>query len=179
MFNVGQKVVCTTGWKSERYPHLDFGKVGQVYTVANIGSRGNLISLQELSNTPGEPNYYVNVDRFSAYQPKAVSHSTLVSEILATSKRVNDGRTAQDILTHAVTELGELALEVQISEGKSYKKAGKDGVVGEALDVISCMVDLIYVHYGRLASEEFMVSLMKPKLDKWKEKADEIANRSR
>lgn len=96
---------------------------------------------------------------------------TLVSEIIKTSIQVKNDRNIQDILIHAMTELGELAQEVQIAEGNSYKSAGPDGIVGEALDVIACMVDIIYVHYDVLADEEYMISLMKPKLEKWKEKS--------
>ena len=96
---------------------------------------------------------------------------TLVSEILDTSKAVTNDRTISDVLTHAMTELGELAQEVQIAEGKSYKQEGTDGVIGEALDVINCMVDMIYIHYGSLGNEDFMVALNARKLAKWKEKA--------
>lgn len=96
---------------------------------------------------------------------------TLVSEILETSRQIDNGRTIQDVLTHAMTELGELAQEVQIAEGKSYKQQGADGVVGEALDVINCMIDIIYVHYGVLADEHYMAALNSRKLAKWKEKA--------
>lgn len=99
---------------------------------------------------------------------------TLVSEIIKNSIQVENQRDIQDILTHAMTELGELAQEVQIASGKSYKHEGADGIVGEALDVIACMVDMIYVHYGVLANEEYMISLMKPKLEKWKQKDKEI-----
>lgn len=99
---------------------------------------------------------------------------TLVTEIINTSIQVQNTRNIQDILIHAMTELGELAQEVQIAEGNSYKQAGPDGVVGEALDVIACMVDMIYIHYGILANEEYLISLMKPKLEKWKEKAKQV-----
>jgi len=96
---------------------------------------------------------------------------TLVSEILETSRQVDNGRTIQDVLTHAMTELGELAQEVQIAGGKSYKQQGVDSVVGEALDVINCMIDIIYIHYGVLADEHYLKALNSRKLAKWKEKA--------
>ena len=99
---------------------------------------------------------------------------TLVNEILAASAEVENGRTIQDILTHAMTELGELAQEVQIAEGKSYKQQGSDSVVGEALDVINCMIDIIYVHYGVLADEHYLTALNDRKLSKWKEKAKQV-----
>lgn len=101
---------------------------------------------------------------------------TLVSEILNTSKDITNDRTISDVLTHAMTELGELAQEVQIAEGKSYKQEGADGIIGEALDVINCMVDMIYVHYGSsLGNEDFMVALNAQKLAKWKEKATNLS----
>lgn len=99
---------------------------------------------------------------------------TLVNEILETSIKVQNDRSIQDILTHAMTELGELAQEVQIAQGKSYKQQGPDGIVGEALDVIACMVDIIYVHYGILANEEYLIAKMKPKLEKWKQKEKQM-----
>lgn len=103
---------------------------------------------------------------------------TLVSEIIKTSIQVQNTRNIQDVLTHATTELGELAQEVQIAGGKSYKQPGPDGVVGEALDVIACMIDMIYIHYGVLADEEYLVSLVKPKMEKWKEKSKQVQDNS-
>lgn len=67
---------------------------------------------------------------------------SLVNQILSSSVAVQNDRTVQDILNHTMTELGELALEVQIDQGKSYKLPGSDGIVGEALDMIACLVDM-------------------------------------
>jgi len=99
--------------------------------------------------------------------------STLANAIRTASRTINNRRTVQDVLTHAVTEIGELALEVQISQGRSYKQHGDDGIVGEALDVIACMVDMIYVHSPFMTEDE-MVAMISPKLAKWQEKAQEI-----
>ena len=99
---------------------------------------------------------------------------TLVNTILNASDRINNGRTVQDVLNHAITEMGELALEIQIDQGKSYKTAGEDGIVGEALDVIACMVDIIQLKMGPWAHEEKMVEWIQPKLDKWEQKELEI-----
>ena len=99
---------------------------------------------------------------------------TLVSEITKASFAVRDHRTAQDILTHAMTELGELALEIQIDEGKSYKQAGEDGIVGEALDVIICMVDIIHRQMYPFFEEKDLIDMARPKLQKWMDKQAEI-----
>lgn len=98
---------------------------------------------------------------------------TLVGTILNKSKEIHNHRTVQDVLNHAMTELGELALEVQIDQGKSYKQPGADGIVGEALDLVACMIDMIYVHNPDL-TEDDMIKLMLPKLIKWKEKANQV-----
>jgi NTP pyrophosphatase (non-canonical NTP hydrolase) len=98
---------------------------------------------------------------------------TLVNTIWCASDSVKDSRTCSDVLTHAMTELGELAQEVQIHAGKSYKMPGSDGVVGEALDVIACMVDMIRVHDPNLTESDLM-RIMQPKLEKWHEKSQEI-----
>lgn len=53
-------------------------------------------------------------------------------------------RTVQSIYNHAVSEMGEIALEININDGQSYKAPGSDGVVGESLDAIAAMLDLVY-----------------------------------
>lgn len=70
---------------------------------------------------------------------------TLWSDIAKISGEVKNSRTVPQIFMHALTELGELAQEVIISEGRSYKDPGADGVAGEAMDLILCLMDLILV----------------------------------
>jgi len=101
---------------------------------------------------------------------------TLISEIFSASDAIENNRTVQDVLNHTVTELGELAMEVIIEQGKSYKQPGKDGIVGEAIDVIACAVDIIRVHAPEL-TEEDLIRLALPKLAKWKNKATEVHNK--
>lgn len=102
---------------------------------------------------------------------------TLVKSILDTAQTVQNHRTTQDILLHAMTELGELALEIQIDQGKSYKSAGDDGIVGEALDMIACMVDMIHVHSPQL-TEDDLIAMLHPKLAKWQAKSALIQRRA-
>lgn len=54
-------------------------------------------------------------------------------------------RTPADVFLHLLSEYGELAEEVSIATGGSHKPEGADGVVGEAIDVVLCAVDLLYV----------------------------------
>jgi hypothetical protein len=92
---------------------------------------------------------------------------SMVEQILATSKSINDGRERLDVLAKAGEEMGELAQEVLISLGKHYKQPGPDGVVGEAIDVIVCMVDMIYGVYPDI-TEQILQEILEKKLTKWK-----------
>jgi hypothetical protein len=92
---------------------------------------------------------------------------SLFNHIISYSKSIRDERTVNDVLIHSFTEMGELALEVQINSGKSYKESGVDGVIGEALDVICCMIDIIYIENPNITEEEIM-NLATEKLEKWK-----------
>jgi hypothetical protein len=66
-------------------------------------------------------------------------------------------------------ELGELATECKIANGRSYKTAGPDGIVGEAIDGILCNLDMIYVENPDLTEDEFN-SMVKAKCEKWYQK---------
>lgn len=81
-------------------------------------------------------------------------------------------RTPYSVLTSTMSELGELAEEVMIDQGNSYKKAGADGIVGEAIDTIVCLLDLIHVVDPTITSEDLDDIAFK-KLDKWVTKVGE------
>jgi hypothetical protein len=55
--------------------------------------------------------------------------------------RIDNGRTLRNIFDHGVGEMEELREEVEALE--DGRLAGKDGVVGEAIDVVACVYDLI------------------------------------
>ncbi|URQ03619.1 hypothetical protein PVA23_242 [Vibrio phage PVA23] len=46
----------------------------------------------------------------------------MINEILASSKRIDNGRTVKDVHMSVVEEVGELATEVRVKYGTSYKK---------------------------------------------------------
>lgn len=75
-------------------------------------------------------------------------------------------RTISSVLHSAMAELGECAEEVSIHQGHSYKDAGKDGIVGEAIDTIVCLLDLIHV-VDPTITEDIINNLAKQKLAKW------------
>src|SRR6478752_3175300 len=79
---------------------------------------------------------------------QGVKPMTLISAVKEASKagdKVVPQRSAYAVLAAAQAELGETAEEVAIMMGESYKEEGPDGVVGEALDTIVSLLDLIHV----------------------------------
>lgn len=94
---------------------------------------------------------------------------TLVKDILETCEQIENGRTAIDILAYGMTEVGEVSEEVLIkySPIAKHKTSGPDGIIGEAMDVILCMMDLIHEENPDITEEELQ-AIARLKLDKWK-----------
>lgn len=99
-----------------------------------------------------------------------IKMKTLITETFKYSDEIKNARNPFYVLSKITEELGELSVEVQIAEGVSYKQAGKDGVVGEGIDLITCVLDLIHIMHPEL-TEEDLVDIAIPKLEKWKAKA--------
>lgn len=95
--------------------------------------------------------------------------TTVVKTVFDVSSEIIDGRTTDDVLSKLFEEVGELAVEVRIKNGKCYKVAGKDGIIGESVDVINCALDMIYLENPNL-TEEDLIPIFQKKLDKWKGK---------
>lgn len=95
---------------------------------------------------------------------------TLITETFNYSDQVHNNRNPFYVLLKCTEELGELSEEVQIAAGVSYKQPGKDGIVGEAIDLITCALDMIHITHPEL-TEEDILAIAIPKLEKWKEKA--------
>lgn len=88
-----------------------------------------------------------------------------MENIIKTSKSIDDGRTRSDVLSAMMTEVGELAEEVRVQKGLS-QKGDVDGVFGEAVDVILCAVDMIYVDNPDITVKE-IEDYIALKLKKW------------
>lgn len=96
----------------------------------------------------------------------------IFEQVIETSKKINNGRTVSDVLCSVTEELGELAKEVRIKYGKSYKKPDKDGVFGESIDIIAALIDLMYVDNPELTEKE-VAEYLQQKLKKWETKEKE------
>lgn len=82
-------------------------------------------------------------------------------------------RTKADVLVALMEEVGELATEISVDSGYSTKPEGKDGIVGEAIDIIICALDMIWVSSPNTTEaelEDHVMKILRVKLEKWKEK---------
>lgn len=74
--------------------------------------------------------------------------------------KIQNGRTATDIVRHMRREMVELTNEIKgVGDGN-------DGVVGEAVDVIACALDLILHERPEITTEE-LDALLNRKCEKW------------
>ena len=114
----------------------------------------------------------MSIQGTSVYQP-----SSLLVQILQTSARIKNHRNPQDVLMTVVEEVGELSTEIAIVTGHKNREPGKDGVLGETLDVIIAAVDILHLLLGKegegqaeLTPEEIehlCIVYAQRKLDKW------------
>jgi NTP pyrophosphatase (non-canonical NTP hydrolase) len=88
------------------------------------------------------------------------------------SDRIENGRTLSSIMLAVTAEVGELAEEVNIAEAMSYKKTGPDGIVGEAMDVVASVFDLVRKHNPEITQEE-LITILTTKCQKWEDKVNE------
>lgn len=107
--------------------------------------------------------------RIESGPPFADTRPHMIKEIFTVCQRV-PSRSKYGVLTSIMAELGELSEEVGIREGHSYKKPGKDGILGEAIDVILSAFDMIYLEKKDITEEEIM-AIMREKLKKWERKS--------
>lgn len=95
---------------------------------------------------------------------------SVIELILATCREVKAKRDLNGVMHKVTEEVGELATEVAIQTGASYKEPGVDGIAGEAIDAIIALTDLIYVEQPGITEEE-LAAIAHAKLNKWKKKA--------
>lgn len=91
---------------------------------------------------------------------------TLVNEVLTVSATFKNNRTKNSIISHLKGEIEELDVEVKISNGELQEPHGSDGVVGEAIDCILCLLDLIYIDNPDI-TEHQLTEIANKKLAKW------------
>lgn len=94
-----------------------------------------------------------------------------ISDVFYQCANVKNHRTPAGVMLKVQEEVGELALEVAIESGLSYKEPGKDGILGEAADVIISTIDVAFTA-GH--TEQELINAIHEKLKQWKYKATTI-----
>lgn len=77
---------------------------------------------------------------------------------------IQNGRTIADAARHAGLELVELQEEIDKKERGEV--AGPDGVIGEAIDVLACALDIIFVEAPNM-SNAHIAEILFSKCNKW------------
>lgn len=93
----------------------------------------------------------------------------MINKVFEFSDCLKDNRTVESNMIYAMAEMGELSEEINIKNGFSDKPEGKDGIVGEAVDVIISLLDLIKLHDPDITEKE-VLEIVDRKLLKWKNK---------
>lgn len=92
-----------------------------------------------------------------------------LDKIIEQIRKIEKERNIQSSLIYALVELAELG-EVFLQEsGHSNKPPTEDGVIGEAIDVMVCMLDIIQLYSAEITGEE-IETIMKAKITKWANK---------
>lgn len=98
----------------------------------------------------------------------------LIELVRGYSCTIRNDRSPGNVFDHLRSEVLELWDEIEnVEQGRPE---GEDGIVGEAMDVINCALDIIYLHRPDLNVRE-LTEIMTEKCEKWRRKASQpIAN---
>lgn len=85
---------------------------------------------------------------------------SVVNEILRVCSTIDSPRNLASIFDHLDSEVSELGNEIYGDD------VGEDGIIGEAVDVILCAIDIIYNDKPNVIEADIM-EVVKRKLNKW------------
>jgi hypothetical protein len=94
----------------------------------------------------------------------------MIKIIFEVSDAIINGRKVSDVMLAVVEEVGELSTELAIHNGRKNRNPSEDGIVGEAIDAIICLLDLIRIHDPNITDEEIKAFTEKKCL-KWLNKS--------
>ena len=95
-----------------------------------------------------------------------------LTNIISKLQSIEKERTSTISFIYAMSEMGELSDEFLKRTGNSIK-CGEDGVIGEAIDVIVTLLDVIQLEKPDITSEE-IEDILNKKIDKWSKKNYEV-----
>jgi hypothetical protein len=80
---------------------------------------------------------------------------------------IKNGRTLDTVVEHWKGENQELDEELELH--RDGEPAGEDGIIGEAMDSMLCLIDMIY-QVDPTITPERLKEVAKRKLEKWRNK---------
>jgi hypothetical protein len=166
-------------WRKYSYDFLMASKEVHVLMLPRWDESSGVRAEIDFAESRGMAVKYITPDKWCSDQP--VDTQTLfhivkrASLCVDANSKVAKRRTIDSITHSAGAEFGELCEEVMIANGQSYKTPGKDGIVGEAIDTIACLLDLIHV-YNPSITEDYLNTLMATKCAKWVEKTSMVGS---
>ena len=87
-----------------------------------------------------------------------------IEKIIAVCQKIENGRTITAVMKALEEEVSELRVEVD--KALAGEPAGEDGIIGESIDCLLCIIDLLY-QKNPSVSREHISYLVSQKLDKW------------
>lgn len=108
---------------------------------------------------------YISIPEIEHVSATELRNASFVDRVLNVSKRVPE-RTITYVQSQLSEEIGELATEISIKYHGKKRATGDDGILGEAIDSIINLIDIIYLDNPKITSKEIQTVLDK-KLKKW------------
>lgn len=166
MFKEGDRVEFNQSFGSRKK-----GEQGVVTYVEDEGT-GVMLTLQmDTENSFGSryaQPYAHRVTKIEA-QETPQARRDLIEMVKATSVRVGT-RNVDAIFKSLVEEVGELSTELAIEAGTKKRDPSPDGVVGEAIDVLVVVLDLLHLKLGNEVTGQAFLDRVQSKLNKWEGK---------
>jgi len=95
----------------------------------------------------------------------------IIKVVFDASDSIKNNRTLSGVFYSLSEEVGELATELGIECGHINKTPGPDGILGESIDIIVCVLDLIRIKYPNVTAGQ-LSNIAFNKCEKWKDSID-------
>lgn len=162
----------------------DIVELVEKYGSEPRGARGVVTYIEDASCSEATTLVHATLDSGVAivcfdYRLKVIPKETqvrveiskdLITMVKEVSVRVGT-RNVDAIFKSLVEEVGELSTELSIEAGTKKREASPDGVVGEAIDVLVVILDLLHLKLGNEISGQAFLDRVQSKLNKWEGKA--------
>ena len=107
-------------------------------------------------------------------------NNDIIGKVLNVSEKLGPGRSIGFVMAKLMEEYGEFGAEINIALGNmDPAKGGDDGIIGEACDVINCVVDLVYLiekFKNPMFTKEQLFDMMQQRQEQKCEKWVRLAN---